>query len=582
MRRRVLISIGLIVLLAVAIWWWRGRAQQSPAEQPLYRTAEVVRTTVVRSITATGVLRTYNIVDVKSKAGGIVSKLYVDVGDVVKKGQLLARIDPADTLAAYNQAKADLEAANARIEQAQESLRLQREQSMLALQQAEANLRAAKARLQQAEERAKAQPTLTEAQLQAARTTLETARKALEQLEQVTIPQERAQAQANYEAARKALEAAQRNYDRLRELLQKGYVSQQQVDNAVSQLENARSQFIVAEKRLQTLEQDIQARLATARARVQEAEANLKSAEANRNQVELTRQALEEARAQYKQAETALEQARSNLRQIRLREADIATAKAQRARAEAQLYNAQVQLDSTTITAPRDGVVIARNVEEGTIVPPGASLFSQGTTLLQIADTSRMYVEVSVDEADIGLVRIGQPVLIMIDAFPAERFRGRVSRIDPQAVLEQNVTVVKVRVEVLKPDERLKPGLNATCEFLVTRKPNVIAVPNEAVQESDAGNYVEVLAQGRPQRRPVKVGVQGNELTEIIEGLREGETVVAGRIFPQLDQQGPGSPFGSPFGPRRSQQQRLGGGGGAASGMQRLGRPGGGAPSVGR
>ncbi len=571
MKRRVLIGIGIVAILLIGLWWWRVRGQSAASDQPQYRTAEVARTTVVRSITATGTLRTYNIVDVKSKAGGIVSKLYVDVGDVVRRGQLLARIDPADTLAAYNQAKADLEAANARIEQAQESLQLQREQSQLALQQAEANLRAAKARLQQAEERAKAQPVITEAQLQAARTALETARKALEQLEQVTIPQERAEAQANYNAARQALEAAQRNHNRLKELLQKGYVSQQQVDNAASQLESARSQFIAAEKRLQTLEADIEARLASARARVQEAEANLRSAEANRNQVILTQQALEEARAQYKQAETALEQARSNLRQIRLREADIAAAKAQRARAEAQLYNAQVQLDSTTIVAPRDGVVIARNVEEGTIVPPGTSLYSQGTTLLQIADTSRMYVEVSVDEADIGMVRVGQPVLIRIDAFPETTFRGRVSRIDPQAVLEQNVTVVKVRVEVLKPDPRLKPGLNATCEFLVARKPNVLAVPNEAVQESPEGTYVEVLVRGQPQRRPVKVGIQGNELTEIIEGLQEGETVVAGRIYPQLGNQA-GSPFGSPFGPRRSQQQRPGGG--QSGGAQRFNRPG--------
>jgi len=350
------------------------------------------------------------------------------------------------------------------------------------------------------------------------------------------------------------------------------------VDNAASQLESARSQFVAAEKRLQTLEEDIEARLATAWARVQEAEANLKSAEANRNQVELARQALEEARAQYKQAEVTLEQARSNLRQIRLREADIAAAKAQRARAEAQLYNAQVQLNSTTIVAPRDGVVIARNVEEGTIVPPGTSLYSQGTTLLQIADTTRMYVEVSVDEADIGLVRIGQPVLIMIDAFPTERFRGRVGRIDPQAVLEQNVTVVKVRVEVLRPDPRLKPGLNATCEFLVARKPNVVAVQNEAVQESPEGTYVELLVQGRPQRRAVKIGIQGNELTEIIDGLREGEMVITGRIFPQLGQQGPGSPFGSPFGPRRSQQRS---GGGGPGGPSRFEHPRGG-PSAGR
>lgn len=571
MKKRVAVGLG-IVLAVVLVFWWRGRNSEAQTDQPTFRTAEVTREDVVRSINATGVLRTYNIVDVKSKAGGIVSQILVDVGDVVKAGQLLARIDPADTLSVYNQAQADLEAANARIEQAQENLRLQREQSQLAVQQAEAALQSAQARLQQAEERARLQPAVTEAQLQSARTALETARKNLEQLEKVIIPQERAQAQANYESARQQVETAQRNYERLRTLLQKGYVSQQQVDNALAQLENARSQLVSAEQRRNTLEQDLQVRLDTARARVQEAEANLRSAEANRAQVQLAQQALEEARAQFKQAQTTLEQARSNLRQIRLREADIAAAKAQRARAEAQLYNAKVQLDSTTITAPLNGVVIARFVEQGTIVPPGTSLFSQGNTLLQIADTSRMYVEVSVDEADIANVRIGQPVTIRIDAFPRERFRGKVSRIDPQAVVEQNVTVVKVRVEVEKPDPRLKPGLNASCEFLVARKDDVLAVPNSAVNETREGTYVEVLVNGQPQRREVKIGIQGNEKTEIVDGLTQGETVITGRIFAQQDD-GPGSPFGRAFGP-----PRMGGGQRPSGAGMGGGGAGGGAP----
>jgi HlyD family secretion protein len=571
MNRRVAIVVGIVAIAAVALWM-RGRNSETTEPEVELRTAEVTREDVVCSITATGVLRTYNIVDVKSKAGGIVSQILVDVGDEVKAGQLLARIDPADTLSVYNQAQADLEAANARIEQAQESLRLQREQSQLAVQQAEQNLQAAEARLRQAETRASLQPTVTEAQLQSARTALETARKNLEQLERVSIPQERAQAQANFEAARQAVETAQRNHERLKSLLQKGYVSQQQVDNAAAQLENARAQLTAAQQRLQTLEQDIQTRVETARARVQEAEANLRSAEANRAQIEVAQQALREARAQYEQAKAALAQARSNLRQIRLREADIAAAKAQRARADAQLYNAKVQLDSTTITAPLSGVVIARFVEQGTIVPPGTSLFSQGNTLLQIADTSRMYVEVSVDEADIGSVRIGQPVDIRVDAFRRERFKGKVSRIDPQAVLEQNVTVIKVRVEIEKPDPRLKPGMNATCEFLVARKNDVVAVPNEAVNETPQGAFVEVMVNGQPQRREVKAGLQGNTKTEILDGLQPGEVVVTGRIFNRQDE-GPGSPFGRPFGPRFGSSPR-GGQGGLGGGQG--GPPGGG------
>jgi len=183
-----------------------------------------------------------------------------------------------------------------------------------------------------------------------------------------------------------------------------------------------------------------------------------------------------------------------------------------------------------------------------------------------------MYVEVSVDEADIGSVRIGQPVDIRVDAFRRERFKGKVSRIDPQAVLEQNVTVIKVRVEIEKPDPRLKPGMNATCEFLVARKNDVVAIPNEAVNETPQGAFVEVMVNGQPQRREVKVGLQGNTKTEIIDGLQPGEVVVTGRIFNRQDE-GPGSPFGRPFGPRWGGSSPRGGGqGGGGQG----GPPGGG------
>ena len=80
-----------------------------------------------------------------------------------------------------------------------------------------------------------------------------------------------------------------------------------------------------------------------------------------------------------------------------------------------------------------------------------------------------MQVEVNVDEADIGQIRQGQPVRISVDAYPDERFRGRVTKIAPQAVAEQNVTTIPVTVEVSVREDRLKPGMNATCDFIVER-----------------------------------------------------------------------------------------------------------------
>jgi len=102
----------------------------------------------------------------------------------------------------------------------------------------------------------------------------------------------------------------------------------------------------------------------------------------------------------------------------------------------------------------------------------------------------------------------------------------------------------------------------------------VVAIPNEAVNESPQGAFVEVVVNGQPQpqRREVKVGLQGNTKTEIVDGLQPGEVVVTGRIFNRQDE-GPGSPFGRPFGPRFGSSPR-GGQGGPGGGQG--GPPGGG------
>ncbi|NUL82162.1 MAG: efflux RND transporter periplasmic adaptor subunit [Armatimonadetes bacterium] len=541
------------VLLAIVLfagfggYWWIAKVRAKETNEVSYRTAEVERGSVVSSISATGVLQADLIVDVKSKAGGRIDSLLVDVGSEVEVGQLIAKIDPSDTESSYNQARADLDASHARVLQAKENLEIQKEQSEIAVKQAEAGLEAARARLRQAEERNKVQPKLSEAQLQQAEAAVQTARYNVEQLEKVTIPQSRKSAQTTFDSARTQYETSQRNYDRAQELLKKGYVSQQAVDNAEAQFESARSAYLTAEQRLKTIEDDLRVQSSNAKVRLKEAESGLDSAKANQIQIQLTEQSLKESQAALTQAEATLRQAKANLRQIQIRAADITSAKAQVARSEAGVYNAKVQLDSTTITAPRSGVVIKKFVEEGTIIPPGTSVFAQGTSIVQIADTSRMFVNVSVDEADIAAVEEEQIVDVTVDAYPDEIFEGKVTRIEPQAIVEQNVTVVYVRVEVINSDARLKPGMNASCEFIIKRKDDVIKAPNEAIKNSNEGKYVEVLVNGKPERKTVKTGISGNDSTEITEGVSEGEVVVTGVNQPvqaTSQRQGQSSPLG--------------------------------------
>ncbi|MDI6827232.1 MAG: efflux RND transporter periplasmic adaptor subunit, partial [Armatimonadota bacterium] len=193
--------------------------------------------------------------------------------------------------------------------------------------------------------------------------------------------------------------------------------------------------------------------------------------------------------------------------------------------------------------------------EVGTIITSGRSSFAgtgQGTSIVQLGDCSRMFVLASVDETDIAKVEVGQAVDITLDAYPDELFEGKVTKIDPQTVVEQNVTTIPVTVEIENPDARLKPGMNATCEFIIERKENVLVVPTEAVRDEDGKYTVTVIKNGKQIERKVEIGIAGDEFTEIVDGLKEGEEVVTAVVERQAaSQQGTRSGqarFGGPMG----------------------------------
>jgi HlyD family secretion protein len=231
-------------------------------------------------------------------------------------------------------------------------------------------------------------------------------------------------------------------------------------------------------------------------------------------------------------------------------------ARSQSVRSRAALDQSRVQLGYTTILAPRDGIVLQKYIEQGTIIASGRSSVVQGTNIVQLGDISRLFITCSVDETDIASIAAGQSVDITVDAYPNELFEGKVVRIDPQATVEQNVTTIPVKVEILDPDARLKPAMNADCEFITAKRENVLVVPNQALRENDGSYEVTVLAGGRPVTRPVEVGVAGPDTTEIRGGLKEGETVVS-EIVREPEPSAPAAPS-SPFNPL----QRFGGGGG--------------------
>jgi HlyD family secretion protein len=159
--------------------------------------------------------------------------------------------------------------------------------------------------------------------------------------------------------------------------------------------------------------------------------------------------------------------------------AQVEVNRAQAAQAQASLKQSTVDLNNTVIRSPVDGLVISRNVDVGQTV--AASL--QAPTLFTIAnELARMEVHTNVDEADVGNVKEGQDVTFTVDAFPSRRFIGRVHQVRNAPIVVQNVVTYVAVVRIDNKELLLKPGMTANVQFLVSRKEDVLTIPNMALR----------------------------------------------------------------------------------------------------
>jgi HlyD family secretion protein len=525
--------IGGAVVILFGVWFFvfhRG----SPEDEIEYKYDTIQKGELIRSTSATGVLVAKTTVDVKSKAGGPVAHLVVDEGSVVKKGQLVAIIDPADTKAAFDQADADLVSSQAKATQARVTYDLQRATTGTSIRDARTTLDTAKVRLERARLNWERQPALSKSALDTAQAAYDSALEDQRKLLDVTVPQLRRDAAGGVTAAKTDLNTAQADYTRQLELLRKGYVSQSTVDKAESTLESARSTYDTAQQKADTLEKDISTQIRSQAKAVDKAKAALVEARTELSDVAIQKTNLDEARKAVRTAEIALQKTIDDARNDALRAEDIKTAQADVVRSKVSKDNAKVQLDSTTVVAPRDGVVTLKYLEEGTIIPPGTSTFAQGTSIVQISDVSQMFVDCTVDEVDIAGVEKDMKVRIILEAYPDVTLDGIVRRVSPAAVTTNNMTTVKAHVEILTrdPKVRLLPGMNATCEFIQLAKENVLLAPQQAINRDGDRAYVKVKSKDplKPEIRDVKLGAMGNDTVEVVSGLKEGDEVVVAEL----------------------------------------------------
>jgi len=171
-----------------------------------------------------------------------------------------------------------------------------------------------------------------------------------------------------------------------------------------------------------------------------------------------------------------------------------ANANAAVVRAQTDLENARDRMTDTRIRAPLAGTIIAKNVELGTVISSPTTDVGGGTVLFRMANLDTVQVRTQVDETDIGKVQPGLPATITVDAYPNRPFEGSVLKIEPQATVQQNVTMFPVLVRIANPNHLLKPGMNTEVEIHVGRRENVIAIPNAALRtQRDVASAAQVL-----------------------------------------------------------------------------------------
>ena len=236
---------------------------------------------------------------------------------------------------------------------------------------------------------------------------------------------------------------------------------------------------------------------------------------------------------------------------------DYANALANQVKAETNFELSELQLGDVTIRAPMKGTIIQKSVEEGQVIQSASGNVSGGTTLFIMANLDEMQVRTLVDETDMGELRAGMSATVQVEAFPDRTFRGDVEKIEPQAEVQQNVTMFPVIVNLNNRAGLLKPGMNAEVEILIDQATDVLLVPNTAiVQMQDVG----------PAAMALGLDVESIDLMEFMRagrgnGGRPPGADVSGDVSPAAaspeGRQAPEGSEGEAGGDIRSRMQQL-------------------------
>jgi HlyD family secretion protein len=446
-----------------------GATQDAAAVATPVRITAAKQDIVTRTVPVTGSVSALQTVDLSAKIAGRVVSVEGREGTRVSKGEIIVQQDTSDLNNQLQQAQANLQAS-------------------------QANLRTAQARLTQAETQARLQVSTSnigvrdaEEQLRAAQAQLALAKQPQRSQEVAVAENAVKQAQANYDKAKSDRE----RYDNLvkegaaAQITLDQYINQERVTKAA--LDSAQQQLDIAKTggRTESIQQS--------QAEVARAQAAVRLAKANKGQIDVRQDDIKAARAAVAQANATIAQ---NQAAIRI---------------------AQQAVADAAIRSPIDGVVATRSTEPGQMAAPG-------TAVMQLVALNTVFFEAQVPETNLSSIKVDQPVVVRLDAYPGKTFTGKVARIYPTGSTSSRT--FNVRVNLPNDTGMLRPGLFARGEVIAERRRGTV-VPKDAVI-SNEGKFTVFVANnnGTAEQRDVKVGVQTTDTTEIVSGVRPGEQVI--------------------------------------------------------
>jgi HlyD family secretion protein len=572
------LQVGLIVLACLIVglvaYVAYDRYMTRPLVQPLAGTPFAARRgAVAATVVATGSVVPSRQSKLTLAASGRLKELPVKLGDEVKSGQVLARLETAALDLKLAQAKSSLRTAELKLAQLRTGVRPEEiaaaeaavqsaqarvadleggalpqdvAQAQSAVEGASAGVRQAAARRDQVRAGAnRADLTAAEQGVQSATSALQKAEIDLAKVQAGATADELRQAELAIEQAKNNLWSQQISRDATCGRGQggpcdaaKGQVAaaetgvtqaqaklealqarpdQKDVQAAQTQVDAARESLRAAQAKLAQLRGGPSAEeVRQATAQVESALATQQSALAR---LDAVRQGPKSAEVQAARSALVQAQTQLTLKRSPVLPQEVALAEEAIRAAELQVQQVQLELENAVLLAPFDGVVGAIGANVGEQV-------GGGTSVLTLLDPKATRVDMSVDEADIARLAPGKPAVITFDPLPEKRFKGTVLGIAPSATVQQGLATYTVSVSIDDADQPLPPGMTANVAIVVAQKENVVLVPKSAIKRLGRGQVVDVLNGEKTEPRQIKTGLGDEQFTEVVEGVAEGEMVV--------------------------------------------------------